>query len=298
MKMLIQITFNNGLGNLYCGIVDVLHYVKTHKELGYKAELIFASNGNSGGNKYIDNVSLDEIFDINDFDVFENIRNVHSSISTKTFEDYHYHSTQYGPDYPGAHWWDVFYDTPPKIEIPKPAHNVERLLTKEQLPEFLPKLNKIVYDKVDLILSEKQIDGVIQVRHLDYHINPSDDFKNLVDKLYERVTKSNLTYYLTSNNQYLIDKLSGLPNIVIYKYKNLDILPNDHNYFMTHKHVSRDILLERLYDNLCEMVLLEKFNKVYHYTSFSWISTFLYYSRAKNPVQHVIDIKQDLTLIE
>ena len=298
MKMLIQITFNNGLGNLYCGVVDVLHYVKQHKELGYDAELIFASNGSSGGNKYIDSVTIDEIFDINDFVIFDNVRNIKHSINDKSFEGYTYHSTQYGPDYPGAHWWDVFYDVLPDVEIPKPAHNMERLLTNEQVPEFLPKLNKIVYDKVELVLSKKQIDGVIQVRHLDYHINPSDDFKNLVDNLHKRVSSSKLTYYLTSNNQFLIDKLSDLPNIVLYNYNNLDILPNDHNYFMTHSHINRDILLERLYDNLCEMVLLENFNKIYHYTSFSWISTFLFYSRAINPKQSIIDIKHDLTLIE
>ena len=157
MKILIQVTFNNGLGNLYAGIVDILHYVKKHKELGYDAELIFASNGSSGSNKYIDNITIGEIFNINDFDIFDNIRNIKHSIGTKEFEGYTYHSTQYGPDYPGAHWWDVFYDVFPDVEIPKPAHNMERLLTNEQVPKFLPKLNKIVYDKVKLVLSKLDI---------------------------------------------------------------------------------------------------------------------------------------------
>lgn len=298
MKILIQITFNNGLGNLYSGIVDVLHYVKRHKELGYDAELIFASHGNAGGNKYIDYVTFEEMFNIDDFEIFDNIRNVKHSIGDKLFEGYTYHSTQYGPDYPGAHWWDVFYDVPPEVELPKPAHNMERLLTKEQVPIFLPRMNDIVYNKVNDFLIERHIDGVIQVRHYDYNINPSDEFKTFVDKLFDRVVSSKLTYYLTSNNQYLIDKLCELPNIVIYKYTNLDILSNDHNYYMCHNHISRDILLERLYDNMCEMVLLEKFNKIYHYTSFSWISTFLFYSRSSNPEQNIININHDLTLIE
>lgn len=297
MKILIQVTFNNGLGNLYAGIVDILHYVKKHKELGYDAELIFASNGSSGSNKYIDNITIGEIFNINDFEIFDNIRNIEHSIGTKEFEGYTYHSTQYGPDYPGAHWWDVFYDVIPEVVPPKPGHNMERLLAKEEVPILLPRMNEIVYNKVDDFLQENKIDDVIQVRFYDYNINPSDEFKKFVDNLYDRVKSSNNTYYLTSNNQYLIDKLCELPNIVTYKYKNLDILPNDHNYYHYNKHIDRDILLERLYDNICEMVLLETFNKIYYYTPYSWISTFLFYSKSNNTEQSMININ-DLTLIE
>jgi hypothetical protein len=93
-----------------------------------------------------------------------------------------------------------------------------------------------------------------------------------------------------SNNQYVIDKLKNLPNIKIYNFKNLDILPNDHSYNFFHSHIKREILLGRLYDNLAEMVLLTHYDELYSYTSFTWTSTFLYYSKSKNPKQKLINI--------
>lgn len=299
MKLLIQLTFNNGLGNLYCGAVDIINFVRKHKEWGYSAELIFASNGNAGGNKFIDFVEFEEIFDLEEFKIFDNIRSVHGSISSKEFEGYTYHSTQYGPNYPGAHWWDVFFDVVPKEEYPKYSHSMETLLSNQQIPEYLPRLNQKVYDKVnDFKKNNFDIDKVIQVRYLDYFLNPPEDFKNFTEQLYSKVEKSENKFYLMSNNQYIIDKLSELPNIVLYSYNHLDKLPNDHSYFFYHKHIDRSILLDRLYDNLAEMTLLSEYETIYFYTSYSWMSTFLYYSKANNKNQNLINITNNLDLIQ
>ena len=75
MKLLIQLTFNNGLGNLYCGAVELLHFANHYKNLGYDCELIFASNGSGGNNnKYIDFVEFEEIFDVDSFKIFNKIK--------------------------------------------------------------------------------------------------------------------------------------------------------------------------------------------------------------------------------
>lgn len=299
MKLLIQLTFNNGLGNLYCGVVDIIKYVRKHKEWGYSAELIFASNGNAGGNKFIDFVEFEDIFDLEEFKIFDTIRSVRDSISTKEFEGYTYHSTQYGPNHPGAHWWDVFFDIIPEEQYPKYAHSMETLLSNQQKPEYLPKLNQIVYNKVnEFKKNNPHVDKVIQVRYFDYYINPPDDFKNYVNQLYEKILNSKQKFYLMSNNQYIIDKLCELSNIVLYPYNYLDKLPNDHSYFFYHKHIDRSILLDRLYDNLSEMALLCEYETIYFYTPYSWLSTFLYYSKSNNETQNLININHNLDLIQ
>lgn len=297
MKLLIQLTFNNGLGNLYCGAVEVLHFVQKYKDLGYDCELIFASNGNAGGNKFINFCKFEEIFDLNSFKVFDRIRSIEHSIGSKEYEGYIYHSTQYGPNYPGAHWWDVFFDELPDEVFPKHPFNMETLISNQHVPVFLPKFNKEVYKRVKKF-SKKSIKKSIQVRYYDFNITPPDDFKIFSENLFTKVSQSKNKYHFTSNNQYIIDKLKSLPNIKTYTYKNLDKFPNDHGYYFYYKDVERKMLMDRIYDNLTEMVILSTFDEIFYFTSFSWNSTFLYYSRANNPKQKLININNNLDFIE
>jgi len=299
MKLLIQLTFNNGLGNLYCGAIEVLDFVKSYKNLGYSCNLIFSSNGSSGGNKFINFVKFEDIFDLSFFEVFDSITNREHSIKSKEFDGCIYHSTQYGPDYPGAHWWDVYFDVLPDEVIPKKAFNMITLLSNQNPPIFLPKFNEKVYKKAELFReNNKDIKKSIQIRYYDYRLSPSDDFNHYSSELYNSVMESKNKFHFMSNNKLIIDKIKNLDNIKIYDFNNLDILPNDHSYYFYHKHIDYEILLDRLYDNLSEMVLLSYYDEVYYYTSFSWISTFLYYSKSNNPEQKLININTNINLIK
>jgi hypothetical protein len=101
-----------------------------------------------------------------------------------------------------------------------------------------------------------------------------------------------------SNNQYIIDEVTKLPNIKKYNFKNLEILPNDHPYFHHIGEVDYDILLDRFYDNLTEMIILSYYDTIYYSTLVGpWISTFLYYSTITNPNQKLINISNNLGLI-
>ena len=300
MKLLIQLTFNNGLGNLYCGAIELLNFANHYKELGYQCDLIFASNVNAGGNKFIDLVDFEEIFDLSSFEIFDTITNTPHSIGVKEYEGYIYHSTQYGPNHPGAHWWDVFFDEFPENEVyPKYAFNMETLLRNECVPKWVPKLNKKIYDKVDDFFNKNgKSSEAIQVRYNDYTPNPPDEFKNFCINLTEKLKSIDKTFYVTSHNKFAIDTISILPNVSIYEYKHLDVLPNDHCYYFYHKNFEREILLDRLYDNLSEMVILSHFDTIYFSSSISWTTTFLYYSKSNNPSQKLININNNLDLIE
>jgi hypothetical protein len=299
MKLLIQLTFNNGLGNLYCGLVEVINFVSQYKEMGYKCELIFASNGNSGSNKFINFIQLDEIFDIELLNIFDSIRNMEHSISSKEFEGYKYHSTQYGPDYPGAHWWDVFFDVFPDEVLPKHPYNMETLLSGQLVSKYLPKFNNLIYEKV-LKFKEKNedVNNAIQIRYFDYRINPEPEFKEYLNKLYEKVKNSNNKFHVMSNNEFAIQQLKKLDNVVTYDFERCEELPNDHGYYFYHKNFDREILLNRLYDNITEMVILKDYENIYYSTSYSWASTFLYYSKSNNPNLKLININSNLDLIK
>lgn len=298
MKLLIQLTFNNGLGNLYCGAVELLNFASYYKNLGYECELIFASNGNAGPNKFIGQVNIEEIFDLTVFDMFDNISNVTNSIGEKNYLGYQYHSTQYGPDHPGAHWWDVYFDVLPEEVYPKYAFNMETLVSGKHVPTIIPKLNHKIYEKVDNFIQKNgTIDNVIQVRFFDFSLNPPENFKDYCKKIKERIEESDQKFYFTSHNKYAVDLMSDLKNVVMYEYQNMDELPNDHSYYFYHKNFDREILLNRLYDNLAEMSLISKCKKVYYSTPYGWMTTFLYYSKSNNPELELININNNINLI-
>lgn len=298
MKLLIQLTFNNGLGNLYCGAVEILHFVQKYKEIGYNAELIFAINGSAGGNKFLDFCYFEDIFDVESFKIFDKISTIPNSIGVKEFEGYKYHSTQYGPDYPGAHWWDVFFDVEPEVIFPKNPYNMETLQSGQLIPTYIPKLNHRVYERANnFIEKNKNISKCIQVRYFDFCINPTEELILFADELYDAVSKNDNIFHLSSNNQFIIDKLSGLSNIRIYGYQDLDKLPNDHNYYFFFKNFDTNFLLDRLIDNLAEMVVLSNYDEIFYKTYFSWNSTFLYYSKSNNKEQKLTRITKEINFI-
>lgn len=297
MKLLIQLTFNNGLGNLYCGVIEILHFVEKYKKLGYSAELIFAINGSACGNKFIDFCNFEDIFDVDDFKMFDRIRTFQNSIGIKEFEGYTYHSTQYGPDYPGAHWWDVYFDTIPDKVFPKDAYNVETLLSKQHVPSFIPKFNKKVYHKVKKFRKKnKNIETAIQVRYFDSSTNPDQSFLDFVENLFYGVEKSKKKLHVSSNNPHLLTKLSILKNVVEYEFSGLDKLTNDHNYYLHFKNFENEFLYDRLLDNIAEMVILSHYDKIYYKTFFSWNSTFLYFALCNNQNLKLININDNTNI--
>lgn len=300
MKLLIQLTFNKGLGNLYCNVVEMLDFVTYYRNIGYKCDLIFSSNGCLRKNKYINFIKFEDIFDLSLFDVFDTIRNFEDSITNTEFEGLTYHSTQYGAEHPGIHSWDIYFNEPIDfLPYNKKTASMETLLSNMFQPKLTPKLNKKIHEKAfDFIGNNKNITKSVHIRHGDYIISPNNNFKELSKNLFKILGDSKTTYHFMSNNQYIIDEITKLPNIVKYNFKNLEILSNDHPYYHHCDDVDYEILLERFYDNLTEMCIISYYDTIYYFTLVGpWTSTFLYYSKITNPNQKLINISRDLNLI-
>lgn len=300
MKLLIQLTFNKGLGNLYCNVVEILDFVTYYRDNGYKCELIFSSNGFLRKNKYINFIKFEDIFDLSLFDVFDTIRNFEDSITNTEFEGLTYHSTQYSAEHPGIHSWDVYFDKPINI-LPhnKKTASMETLLSNKFQPKLVPKLNKKIHEKAfEFISNNKNTTKAIHIRHGDYIMSPNDHFKELSKNLFTILNNSNDNFHFMSNNDYIINEITKLPNIVKYDFKNLKILPNDHPYYHHCANIEYEILLERFYDNLTEMCTISYYDTIYYFTLVGpWTSTFLYYSKIANPNQKLINIRDNLNLI-
>jgi hypothetical protein len=300
MRLLIQLTFNKGIGNLYCNVIEILDFVTLYKNIGYKCDLIFSSNGENLKNKYINYIQLGDIFDLSLFDVFDSIRNFENSITDKEFEGFTYYKTQYGAEHPGIHSWDVYFNKPiNSLPYHMRKSSMESFLSNIFKPKLVPKLNKKLYEKAtDFINNNKNITKAIHIRYNDYIIHPENYFKEISKNLFTILKSTKINYHFMSNNQYIIDEVTKLPNIKKYNFKNLEILSNDHPYFHHYKNVDYDILLDRFYDNLTEMLILSYYDTIYYSTLVGpWISTFLYYSTINNPNQKLINIRENLKLI-
>lgn len=289
MKVLIQLTFNNGLGNLYCSITEALNFAYECKLMGHSCEFVFASNYGLD-NLYIDYIELEKIFDIESLQVFDKITSIRESIKDQKYNEY-YFLNGHNVTEPGQHWWDTFV-TDKSIKLPeRPNYDVHSLYNQKIFPKILPKFSKEIEDRVSKF-KEKilNIKTCIQVRHNDYTLNIDEKFKQYTDSVFEKVSQTSKKIYIASNNEFFLKTLSKLNNVVMYQFDNLNLFPNDNTYYRYYRHVNNEILLNRLLDNICEMIILSEFNVIFHHSSLSWESTFLYYSLSHNKNQKLINI--------
>jgi hypothetical protein len=281
MKVVVQHNWTTGLGDLYCAATQYLNMIKPIKEMGYETELVFAYNSGNGGNKFIGLNEFDSIFDIDSFKVFDTISVENYSTNNVDYKDTKYHYTPYGPTAPGQHWYDVYFDEIPDIFSHR-HYTPSGILDGSSKPIVYPKFNDEVYKRSNKFIKDIGNDcDYIQIRYFDYG-SLDEKFENDLNTIYNKLKESQKKYHIGSNNAEALDRLSVLDNVYTYKFKNLDLFTNDHSYYFYNKNISNDMLLDRLYDNLAEMVAIAKCNTIYGYTSFGWISNFLFYGMTHN----------------
>jgi len=283
MKILIQHNWGTGLGDFYCAATEYTNFVSFFKEKGFQTELILSFNPPTG-NKFIGFTEFEKIFDINSFSVFDNIIVRKDTIKNETIGNLKYILTQYGPG-PGQHWWDIFSDETLNEYQKTPNYNSDRVIEiagngqiNLSKPNILPKFNQEVYNKCDRFFEKVPEDSqFLHIRYVDWHRRETQELKNIVRDLRDFITIKGGNFHVGTNNQYILENLSIMNNVYTYEYSNMDILPNDHTYYWFNQHISDDILLDRLYDNLAEMVSLTRPKKFYQLSIVSWHSNFLYY---------------------
>ena len=287
IKLLIQLNFQNGLGNLYCGVVQLLHFANYYKELGYECHFIFASKNVYGNGWGLDNVCIEELFDMESFDVFNTITNLEYSITDSQYDGY----TYYGTGTPGVDWWDVFFsreiDTFHQLSYENQDGNI--FSSREFIPKKIPKFNHKITEKVNKFKSQSpQIDASIQLRLFGFGDKENYDpsLVKIYKNLYESVKKSNKNFFLTSSCVSCLGQLLDLPNIFLIESRLSDYR-GDTTIFD-----SQETRLNFLYNNISEMVLISETDIVYHKTVLPWTSSFLYYSFVNNPNMSILTINQ------
>lgn len=284
MNIIIQHNWTTGLGDLYCGATDYLNMLyELRKKESFNAKLIFSINGVSSSNLYIDSIKFDELFDSQLFcNIFDSIEVRNQSTQELNIDNCSYRFSVYGARSPGGHWWDFFSDKPINTNIIVPCYNPYYLAIKERIPLIFPKFCSQAHIKSENFLNKINSPyNFIHIRYFDY---AKEDGRLISDMniIKSKIENSSELFHVGSNNPYVLDRLSTCNNVIIYRVSNIDLFPNDHTYFVHNRSVDHDILLNRLHENIGEMISVINSRKIYYYTSFSWISNFLFYGIAHN----------------
>lgn len=287
MKLLIQLHFQNGLGNLYTAVVQLLHFANHYKRLGYKCDFIFASKNTQGGNGWgLDKIDIEEIFDMEAFDVFDTVTNVEYSIMDKEYIGY----TFYGGGSPSGVWWDVFFseNVDNFYKLSYGNHDGHIFSNRDFIPEKIPQFNKKIIDRVKKFEEENiNVNESIQLRLFGFgdSENYNPNLIELYDTIYKKLSTKENKYFVTSSCVSCLGKLLTLPNIKLIESRLKNEYYGDIEYFY-----NRESRINFLYNNIAEMVLISKTNTVYHKTVLSWTSTFLYYAFVNNPNIKILKI--------
>ena len=107
MRALIQDNFSSGLGDAIVAIYEYLETAKTLKSFGYRVELLL----NISKNRYINSENFFDIFNRNEFDIFDSVVTTREPIRQNVFQDLTKVYSLGGAN-AGQHWWDLFITDP------------------------------------------------------------------------------------------------------------------------------------------------------------------------------------------
>jgi hypothetical protein len=297
MKIIIQHNWTTGLGDFFCAVTEYLNFIKPLKEKGFETKLIFSINGRSGSNKFIGDIKFEQIINLDSIkEYFDNVETINNSIIDNIIDGCKYLHTQYGPKEPGHHWWDVFSDENLN-GVSYPNYNPSTYLNGTQIPSIYPKFVDKVYEKEKKFLEKIKCKyNFTHIRFFDYR-DKEDFFIDDLKWIVKNISNSTETFHIGSNSQYALNEVVNLNNSILFDIGNLDLFSNDHPYYFYNKHIDNGLLLDRLYDNIAEMVSVRNSEKIYYYSSFGWVSNFLFYGISQNEkINSITQLNKDIKL--
>lgn len=277
MKSIIQHNFTSGLGDFFSDVSHYLTIFKPLKELGYEIHLKISLRGN----KYSNGPFFDRLFDEETINFFDSIEETNQTIGELEYEGCKYHSSNHHPQLPGYHHFDVFFDVAPD-NFNYYGYDAQKAHSNNLIPDVLPKLNKVVLDKIDsfrLNLPEDYF--FLHIRTSDIIDGNTERYDKIINNVKTYIEETNCTFHLGTNNKHIYNNLKNYRNVVVYNFPNYDLVNNDMNAFTndyTGNNTNNEILTERMIDICAEMCSIKNASKIYFIHDVHWVSNFLFYS--------------------
>ena len=283
MKLIIQLNCTAGLGEMYSDILELVDYAHKFKELGYNTQLNYCFNGSHGTkNKYLkEPVHFHEIYSNKNLDVFDIIETKQNSTGNLEFDNFKCIRASGPGNKVGMHEWDAFVDVLPGEDMTYPKFKAQDLIRFQRVPFKTVEYTDEIIDRANEFSRSIGDDyDFLHIRNFDGSV-PNDIMLQRINILYNKIQNSTRKYHLGSNNKQIIDKFIDLPNVFTFNFSHLDIKHNDHGYGHGNSNLSQEFLLNRLFENLTEMVSIKNADRIISTTSYNWTSSFITYGILK-----------------
>lgn len=291
-KVIIQHNFRTGLGDMVSDMSEYMTISSKLKEIGYEIHLIFCLNSN----RFVKENIFYKIFDEETCGFFSSVIETFVPIYGLEYEGTKYHYSSHDPQEPGRHRWDLFISELPPNEIKKVRFSATEIKSlNKTLPPITPKFNKTIIDKVYKFEENVNFNDSVflHIRLIDSEVNNERHLK-ICESISSYITNIKELIYLGTNNTFIYNYFKSNDKVVLYDFKTLEYLDNDVNRI--DNYVGENVLIERLYDIITEMVLIKNVNKIYHYSDISWVSNFYFYGLSQrsgdieiNDIKEIID---------
>jgi hypothetical protein len=272
MKAIIQHNFTSGLGDAIVAIYEYLETAEKLKNLGFEIKLIL----NLTRNSYIDNSDFFQIFDKEEFFVFNNIEITEKPIYDNNFGLYKKIYTLHNVS-SGLHWWDLFVDNenfdksvitiyPQQSPLSPPKRNI---LNKKIHQSYLETLNRINNNP-----------NYISIYFRTFDLNDGINFFNEKKDVVIEILKNNANVFICSNSFKIKELIKNLGFKNLFQFE-IPLEKNFGNHFQTKKIIenSNETLFERTKYTLFDMISLSNSHKIFFFTEWNRNSNFLIFSK-------------------
>jgi len=288
-KVIIQHNFRTGLGDMVSDMSEYMTISSKLKEIGYEIHLIFCLNSN----RFVKENIFYKIFDEKTCGFFNSVVETFRPIYNLEYEGAKYHYSSHDPQEPGRHRWDLFLSELPPNEIERVRFSTTEIKSiNKVLPPITPKFNRNIIDRVCNFENIMNFDNSVflHIRLTDSEINNERHLK-ICKSISSYIVNIKESIYLGTNNTFVYNFFKTNNRVILYDFKTLEYLDNDVNRIDNYN--GENVLIERLYDIIAEMVLIKNVSKIYHYSDTSWISNFYFYGLCqKNGDIEINDIKK------
>jgi hypothetical protein len=277
LKAIIQHNFKTGLGDFMCDVTSYLNTFKTLKDSGYEIHLIISLKDC----KYTNKSFFHKLFDTKTIKFFTSIEEVNNTNYELYLNDCKYHSSNNDPQLPGYHHFDVFFDVVPK-EFTHNLYYTEHIYLNNKIPNILPKIHKNIINLANYFSKKLPKDYYfLHIRTSDVIDNNNDRYNRIIKNVKNYIDETNCFFHLGTNNKYIYKNLKNYKNIIVYDFKNLNLINNDMNAYTNNifnLNIDSNILNERLLSIASEFVSIKNASKIYYISDLGWLSNFLFYA--------------------
>ena len=281
MKVLVQHTFNTGLGDFINCIYEYFHTCENLKKYGYNE---FHIKFFIRKNVYLHKESFFDFLKIETFqNLFNSVEIIDEPIESIEYENMIWVKS-IGNVHPGSHLWDLFVEKNYNEDIKNSF-----VVYSYQKPEinYLQIFNDKIIEKYLNLKKEYNLDDYVSIYYRTHDLQDNDDTYEHFVKNFDEIIKNNNKIYVSSNAFLFKEFIKKYGDkIIMYDIPGEDVAGNHYNYNRVF-YEEKEIIHKRTEFVIIEMLTLSDSKEVNFFTLWGRESNFLLISKIKNtPIKY------------